>query len=174
MTRLTDALGIDVPIVLVGEAKDVLSEQGVIDQQLFSLPISAKPGTIPNELVVSAAALTLGLTGAGLLAIAAAGLDIAALARAPHSGADAVMTAMGGTSACPRRCRASGRPAGAAPPAPPPRRGVPARRSPAPRPTAPRAGRTPCGRTPPPGGRRAAATPARRTRRAPCTRAASA
>lgn len=51
-------IDVDVPIVLEDTEGDNLAGL-VVDQQLFSLPISAKPGTIPNELVVSAAALTL-------------------------------------------------------------------------------------------------------------------
>ena len=51
-------IDVDVPIVLEDTEGDHLAGL-VVDQQLFSLPISAKPGTIPNELVVSAAALTL-------------------------------------------------------------------------------------------------------------------
>jgi large subunit ribosomal protein L25 len=52
------AIDVDVPIVLEDTEGDHLAGL-VVDQQLFSLPISAKPGTIPNELVVSAANLTL-------------------------------------------------------------------------------------------------------------------
>jgi large subunit ribosomal protein L25 len=51
-------IDVDVPIVLEDTEGDHLTGL-VVDQQLFSLPISAKPGTIPNELVVSAANLTL-------------------------------------------------------------------------------------------------------------------
>jgi large subunit ribosomal protein L25 len=51
-------IDVEVPIVLEDTDGDNLAGL-VIDQQLFALPISAKPGTIPNELVVSAAALTL-------------------------------------------------------------------------------------------------------------------
>lgn len=55
---VTKMIDVDVPIVLEDTEGDHLAGL-VVDQQLFSLPISAKPGTIPNELVVSAAALTL-------------------------------------------------------------------------------------------------------------------
>ncbi len=51
-------IDVDVPIVLEGTEDDHLKGL-VVDQQLFSLPIAAKPGTIPNEFVVSVEALTL-------------------------------------------------------------------------------------------------------------------
>lgn len=51
---------VDVPVVLEGEAKAVESENGVVDQVLTSLAISAKPGDIPNELTVDISGLTVG------------------------------------------------------------------------------------------------------------------
>ena len=52
------AIDVDVPIVLEDTEGDNLAGL-VVDQQLFSLAISAKPGSIPNELTVSLASLTL-------------------------------------------------------------------------------------------------------------------
>ncbi|WP_436793168.1 50S ribosomal protein L25 [Actinospongicola halichondriae] len=52
------ALEVEVPIVLENIDGDNLKEL-VVDQQLFSLPISALPGSIPNELVVDCSSLTL-------------------------------------------------------------------------------------------------------------------
>lgn len=51
-------IDVDVPIEIIDTEGDELTGL-VVDQQLFSLPISAKPGSIPNEFVVSAAELTL-------------------------------------------------------------------------------------------------------------------
>lgn len=51
-------LDVEVPIVLENTDADHLKEL-VVDQQLFSLPISAKPGSIPNEFVVDCSGLTL-------------------------------------------------------------------------------------------------------------------
>lgn len=51
---------VEVPIVLEGEAKAVLSENGTVDQLLYSLAINAKPADIPNELVVDVSELTIG------------------------------------------------------------------------------------------------------------------
>lgn len=54
----TKPLDVDVPIVLENTDGDHLKEL-VVDQQLFSLPISALPGSIPNELIVDCTNLTL-------------------------------------------------------------------------------------------------------------------
>ena len=54
------AIEVEVPIVLLGEAEQVLREGGTVDQALFQLTISAKPGSIPNELTVDISALTIG------------------------------------------------------------------------------------------------------------------
>lgn len=51
------AIDVDVRIVLENTDADHL-KNAVIDQQLFTLSVSAKPGTIPNEFVVDCAALT--------------------------------------------------------------------------------------------------------------------
>jgi large subunit ribosomal protein L25 len=54
------AIEVEVPIVLVGEAEQVTREGGTVDQALFHLTISAKPGSIPNELTVDISGLTIG------------------------------------------------------------------------------------------------------------------
>ncbi len=51
-------IDVDVPVVLVDTEGDNLDGL-VLDQQMHTLAISAKPGTIPNEIVVSCAELTL-------------------------------------------------------------------------------------------------------------------
>jgi len=50
-------IDVDVPIVLADSDDDHLKGL-VIDQNLFTLEVSAKPGTIPNEFVVDLAPLT--------------------------------------------------------------------------------------------------------------------
>lgn len=55
-------LTVDVPIVLEGEATEVLNADGVVDQALFHLTVTSKPGNIPNELTVDVSGLTLGDT----------------------------------------------------------------------------------------------------------------
>jgi large subunit ribosomal protein L25 len=54
------AIEVEVPIVLVGDAEQVTRDGGTVDQALFHLTISAKPGSIPNELVADISGLTIG------------------------------------------------------------------------------------------------------------------
>lgn len=51
---------VDVPIVMVGEAKEVTDNNGMVDQVLFSLSVFAKPGSIPTEVEVDISELTVG------------------------------------------------------------------------------------------------------------------
>ncbi|MBK5221940.1 MAG: 50S ribosomal protein L25 [Acidimicrobiia bacterium] len=53
---------VEVPIVLEGEPKQVLSDQGVIDQVHYTLSVFAKPNAIPNELVIDISELAVGDT----------------------------------------------------------------------------------------------------------------
>lgn len=57
LVDVNKTVDIDVPIVLEDTEGDHLAGL-VVDQQLFSLALTAKPGSIPNEIVVSAANLT--------------------------------------------------------------------------------------------------------------------
>jgi large subunit ribosomal protein L25 len=54
------AVTIEVPVVLVGEAKKVANLQGVVDQQLFRVAVSVRPDSIPNELEVDVSDLDIG------------------------------------------------------------------------------------------------------------------
>ena len=54
------AITVDVPIVLEGEASAVLAGDGVVDQALHHLGVQAKPGDIPNEIVVDISGMQLG------------------------------------------------------------------------------------------------------------------
>lgn len=54
------AIEVEVPIVLLGEAEQVTREGGTVDQALFHLTVSAKPGSIPNELTADISGLTIG------------------------------------------------------------------------------------------------------------------
>ena len=54
------AIEVDVPITLTGEAKAVTSADGMVDQAMFHLTISAKPGSIPDELTVDITDLEIG------------------------------------------------------------------------------------------------------------------
>lgn len=57
-----EVVTVEVPIVLEGEALNVLRHEGTVDQQLFTLTVQAKPGQIPNELTVDISELDLGDT----------------------------------------------------------------------------------------------------------------
>jgi large subunit ribosomal protein L25 len=54
------AITVEVPVVLHGEAQNVLSNDGVVDHVLYTLAISAKPADIPNEISVDITALQIG------------------------------------------------------------------------------------------------------------------
>ncbi|MXW76063.1 MAG: 50S ribosomal protein L25 [Acidimicrobiaceae bacterium] len=51
---------VDVPLVLVGEAVEVTRANGMVDQTLYSLTVSAKPADVPDEIEVDISELTLG------------------------------------------------------------------------------------------------------------------
>jgi len=51
---------VDVPLVMVGDAKAVTDADGMVDQNLFSLTVNAAPDRIPNELEVDISDLTVG------------------------------------------------------------------------------------------------------------------
>ncbi|QGG96006.1 50S ribosomal protein L25 [Actinomarinicola tropica] len=53
---------VEVPLVLEGEAKQVLAEQGVVDQVHYTLSVYAKPSAIPNELVIDVSEMAVGDT----------------------------------------------------------------------------------------------------------------
>lgn len=56
------AITTDVPIVVEGEATKVLREQGIVDQVLSALVISAKPDAIPGHISVDVSDLEIGHT----------------------------------------------------------------------------------------------------------------
>ena len=51
---------VDVPIVLEGEAEKVERDDGTVAHLLFTLAVYAKPGAIPNELVVDVSDMEIG------------------------------------------------------------------------------------------------------------------
>jgi large subunit ribosomal protein L25 len=54
------AIEVEVPITLVGEAKEVINNDGIVEQLMFHLTVSAKPGAIPDELTVDISGLEIG------------------------------------------------------------------------------------------------------------------
>jgi large subunit ribosomal protein L25 len=60
LIRRDVAISVDVPIVLQGEAEEVLKEGGMVDQILTTLTVAAKPADIPNELTIDISGLAVG------------------------------------------------------------------------------------------------------------------
>ena len=60
IVRRDEVISADVPIVLVGEALEVHHGDGLVDQQMFTLAIKARPADIPTSLEVDISELTIG------------------------------------------------------------------------------------------------------------------
>ena len=60
IVRRDEIVTADVPINLVGEAVEVNQNDGIVEQQLFSLPIKAKPMDIPASLDADISGLVIG------------------------------------------------------------------------------------------------------------------
>jgi large subunit ribosomal protein L25 len=60
IVRRDEIVTADVPINLVGEAIEVNQNDGIVEQQLFSLPIKAKPMDIPALLEADISGLVIG------------------------------------------------------------------------------------------------------------------
>ncbi|HLI54149.1 MAG TPA: 50S ribosomal protein L25 [Acidimicrobiales bacterium] len=60
IVRRDEVVTADVPVVVVGEAKEVEREQGLVEQQLATLTVRATPGRIPPHLEVDVSGLTVG------------------------------------------------------------------------------------------------------------------
>ena len=51
---------VDVPVTLVGEAREVEQASGMVDQNLFTLSVFSKPDSIPTEVTVDISELEIG------------------------------------------------------------------------------------------------------------------
>jgi large subunit ribosomal protein L25 len=51
---------VDIPLVMIGEAREVSAADGMVDQNMFSLSVSSPPDRIPTEIKVDISALTVG------------------------------------------------------------------------------------------------------------------
>lgn len=60
IVRRDEVIAADVPIVLNGEAIEVHHGDGIVDQQLFTLPVHAKPADIPTHVDVDISGLAIG------------------------------------------------------------------------------------------------------------------
>lgn len=60
IVRRDEIVSADVPILLLGEAKSVEQEQGIVEQALTSLTVNATPGRIPNSIEIDISDLKVG------------------------------------------------------------------------------------------------------------------
>ena len=60
IVRRDEIVTAEVPIHLVGEAEEVDRADGLVEQQMFTLVVQAKPGDIPNAIEVDISGLTIG------------------------------------------------------------------------------------------------------------------
>ncbi len=60
IVRRDEILSAEVPVTLVGEALEVHHGDGLVEQQVFSLTVNARPADIPTGLEVDVSALTIG------------------------------------------------------------------------------------------------------------------
>lgn len=60
IVRRDELISAEVPINLVGEAVEVAHGDGIVDQQLFTLHVKAKPADIPNSVDIDISSLTIG------------------------------------------------------------------------------------------------------------------
>lgn len=60
IVRRDEVIGADVQVVLIGEAIEVHHGDGLVDQQLFVLPVHAMPADIPTSVEVDISGLTIG------------------------------------------------------------------------------------------------------------------
>jgi large subunit ribosomal protein L25 len=57
---LDEDIEVDVPFVLVGEAKAVLAEGGLVDPAVDTIRVRTRPNTVPNELSIDVSGLAIG------------------------------------------------------------------------------------------------------------------
>jgi large subunit ribosomal protein L25 len=60
IVRRDEVISAEVPVTLVGEAKEVETARGLIEQPLLSLTVNATPGTIPSGIEVDITELRIG------------------------------------------------------------------------------------------------------------------
>jgi large subunit ribosomal protein L25 len=60
IVRRDEVISAEVPINLVGEAIEVQHGDGIVEQQLFTLQVKAKPADIPPSVEIDVSALTIG------------------------------------------------------------------------------------------------------------------
>lgn len=59
---MTEAITVNIPVRLEGEAKAVMSEGGMVDAAVDTIEVSCNPGDMPNEIVIDITAMQPGDT----------------------------------------------------------------------------------------------------------------
>jgi large subunit ribosomal protein L25 len=60
IVRRDEVISAEIPVNLIGEALDVQHGDGMVEQQLFTLPVRALPADIPNFVELDISGLTIG------------------------------------------------------------------------------------------------------------------
>jgi large subunit ribosomal protein L25 len=60
VVRMDEAITVDVPITLEGEAKQILSDGGVVEQALSTLSVVTTPANIPSRITIDVSELAIG------------------------------------------------------------------------------------------------------------------
>ena len=62
IVRRDEVVTAEIPVHLVGDATEVLNQDGIVDQPLFNITIRAKPSDIPGNIEVDVSSLKIGDT----------------------------------------------------------------------------------------------------------------
>ncbi len=60
IVRRDEIISADVAFHLVGEARELANQDGVVDQQMFSLTVNATPGKVPQNIEIDISELAIG------------------------------------------------------------------------------------------------------------------
>jgi large subunit ribosomal protein L25 len=60
IVRRDEVISAEVPIILIGESKEVEQEKGVVEQLLTSLTVKSTPSSIPSSIEIDISGLTVG------------------------------------------------------------------------------------------------------------------
>jgi len=60
ITGRDETVTVDVSVVLTGDAVEIRHADGTVDQQLFSISVSARPGSIPTQLELDISEMVIG------------------------------------------------------------------------------------------------------------------
>jgi large subunit ribosomal protein L25 len=60
VVRMNEAIVVEVPVEVQGEPRQVLNNNGIVEQQLMTLSVNTTPANIPNAIVVDVSDLEIG------------------------------------------------------------------------------------------------------------------